>query len=185
MKYVRVMDKNTSNANGYEFKINEINVSDIWNPSENSPEKMGGFNFSTEDKVLRWLHRGDTIYDVVIPKDAEVVELDSPSCPHGVFRANKIIVQNPREITEDMVIDLYKKSDLPEETYYKCLVILLYRKHISAVKYIINDRINKDNINEAIKEFENYISDGKKFKHEDLWDDAKEIYDILIEVQKN
>ncbi len=30
---------------------------------------MGGFNFSTEDKILRWLVRGDTLYDVIIPED--------------------------------------------------------------------------------------------------------------------
>ena len=38
---------------------------------------MGGFNFSTEDKILRWLVRGNTIYDVVILEDAEIIDCPS------------------------------------------------------------------------------------------------------------
>ena len=34
---------------------------------------MAGFNFEIEDKILRWLHRGDTIYNVDIPNAAEVI----------------------------------------------------------------------------------------------------------------
>jgi len=34
---------------------------------------MGGFNFGTEDKILRWLHRGDTIYNVDVPEDVDLV----------------------------------------------------------------------------------------------------------------
>lgn len=66
-KYVRVMDGLKSNASGFEYKLDKVNVSNDWNPTEIEPEKMCGFSFSTEDKILRWLHRGDTIYDVIIP----------------------------------------------------------------------------------------------------------------------
>jgi len=55
-------------------------------------------------------------------------------------------------------------------------------------KYIIEDRINKNNINDCIKEFERMITDKHdgniyEFKYEELWDEAKEIYDILKEIQ--
>ena len=50
-KYVRVMNEKKSDAGGFEYKLNEINVSNNWNPKENEPDKMGGFNFSTEDKI--------------------------------------------------------------------------------------------------------------------------------------
>ena len=105
-KYVRVMDGLKSNASGEEFKLDEVIISKIWNPKEIEPEKMGGFNFSTEDKILRYIFRGDTIYDVIIPKDAEIITVDENK---GIYRANKIIVTNPRKITEDMVINIYKK----------------------------------------------------------------------------
>ena len=84
--------------------------------------------------------------------------------------------------------DFYKKSDLPENTYYQCLVILLYKKYINVAKYIIKDRINEDNINSCIEEFERMITDKHdrnvyEFKYEELWDEAKEIYDILKVIQ--
>lgn len=75
-KYVWVMDGKRSNAGEFEYKLDEINMSDNWNPNADDHKKMGGFNFSSEDKILRWLHRGDTIYDVIIPTDAEVVLRD-------------------------------------------------------------------------------------------------------------
>ena len=65
--YVRVMDGLKSNASGEEFKLDEVITANVWNPTETEPEKMGGFNFSTEDKILRYIFRGDTIYDVIIP----------------------------------------------------------------------------------------------------------------------
>ena len=72
-KYVRVMDGLKFNAGGFEYKLNEVNIANKWNPNSLDPKEMGGFNFGTEDKILRWLHRGDTLYDVIIPDDTEVV----------------------------------------------------------------------------------------------------------------
>ena len=75
-KYVRVMDGLKSNAGGFEYKLDEINIAHKWDTSTLEPEQMGGFNFGTEDKILRWLHRGDTIYDVIVPEDAEIILVD-------------------------------------------------------------------------------------------------------------
>lgn len=107
-RYMRVMDGTKSNAGKFKYKLDEINVSNTWNPNENEPDKMGGFNFSSETKILRWLHRGDTIYDVIIPKDAEIVLCNEEK---GIWRANKIIVKNQQIITDEMVIKLYKKNN--------------------------------------------------------------------------
>lgn len=185
MKYVRVMDGLKSNASGQEFKLNEVITAKTWNPSETEPEKMGGFNFSTEDKILRYIFRGDTIYDVIVPEDAEVVKVDEEK---GIFRANKIIVTNPRIITEDMVIDIYKKSTLPTNRYFQCIYCLLFRKYINASKYIIKDIVNKNNINEAIKEFEDFASrsngnDTGIFDYEKLFPEAKDIYNLLLNIR--
>ena len=49
---------------------------------EFAPGKMGGFNFGTEDKILRWLHRGDTLYDVIIPNNAQVICVDKEKGIH-------------------------------------------------------------------------------------------------------
>ena len=189
-KYVRVMDGLKSNANGKEFKIDEVNIAEIWNPDKSTPEEMGGYNFSTEDKILRYIFRGDTIYDVIIPNDAEVVEIESKNVPHGVFRTNKIIVSNPKKITEDMVIDIYKKSNLPTKTYYQCIYCLLFRKYVDASKYIIKDIVNKNNIEEVIKEYEEFASrtNGNTtgiFDYNKLFPEAKEIYNILLSIKNN
>ena len=58
-----------------------------------------------QDKIIRWLVRGDTIYDVTVPDDAEIIDCESPSAPHGVFRSNKIIITNPRVVTDEMAMD--------------------------------------------------------------------------------
>lgn len=65
---------------------------------------------------------------------------------------------------------------------------ILYRKFVEAVKYIINDRINKSNIDPCIKEFEVMITDkhdgqSHEFLYDELLDEAKEIYDILKEIK--
>ena len=187
-KYVRVMDGLKSNANGQEFKLDEVIVAETWDPSKQDPEEMGGFNFTTEDKILRYIFRGDTIYDVIVPDDAEMVVLDSKNAPKSICRANKIIVTNPRPITEDMVIDIYKKSTLPLTTYFQCIYCLLFRGYINASKYIIKDIVTLDNIDEAIKEFEDFAARSKDndtgiFDYEKLFPEAKEIYDILEEIQ--
>ena len=183
--YVRVMDGLKSNASGEEFKLDEVITANVWNPTETEPEKMGGFNFSTEDKILRYIFRGDTIYDVIIPDDAEVINVDEEK---GIYRANKIIVTNPKIITEDMVIDIYKMSTLPINRYFQCIYCLLFRKYINASKYIINDIVNKDNIEEAIKEFEDFASRSNEnttviFDYDKLFPEAKEIYKILLDIR--
>lgn len=174
-KYVRVMDGLKSNAGGFEYKIDEVNVAKKWNPNNLDAEEMGGFNFGVEDKILRWLHRGDIIYDVIIPKDAEVILVDEEK---GIYRANKIIVTNPRKITDEMVIDLYKKNTLSNKILAQCLMTLIWKNRIEISKYIIKDRINLDNVDEILEEFVNYAGD-KNLSYES----TQEIYNILKEIR--
>ena len=51
-KYVRVMDGLKSNAGNFDYKLDEVNIAEKWNPKSIEPEEMGGFNFGTEDKIL-------------------------------------------------------------------------------------------------------------------------------------
>lgn len=179
-KFVRVMDGLKSNAGDFEYKIDEINIANKWNPKTLDPKEMGGFNFGTEDKILRWLHRGDTIYDVKIPNDAEVILCNEEK---GIYRANKIIVTNPRPITDDLVIELYKISTLSDKVIAQCLQTLLWKNRLEISKFIINDRVNKENVGEFIKEFENYCVDGK-FNYDKLSEKSKIIYDMLLNIKR-
>ena len=174
-KYVRVMDGLKSNAGGFEYKLDEINVSQKWDPNALKPEDMGGFNFGTEDKILRWLHRGDTIYDVIIPEGADVIVIDDEK---GIYRTNKIIVTNPHKITDEMVIELYKKSNLSNKIIAQCLLTLIWKNREEISKYIIKDRVNINNVNEILDEFVNYCGDKYLVNEQ-----AKEIYNILKGIQ--
>lgn len=180
-KYVRVMDGAKSNAGGFEYKLDEVNIAKLWNPSTMEPDKMGGFNFGTEDKILRWLHRGDTIYDVDIPNGAIVILCDESK---GVYRSNKIIVSNPKKITDDLVLDLYKKTTLSNKILADCLVTLIWKDRIKISKYIINDRVNKNNVDEFYTEFMNYSSKNN-FESDELKAKYKELEDMLLKIKMN
>lgn len=73
-KYIRVMDGLKPKANGQLFEINKEIIADKWNPSKQNPEDMGGFNFSTEDKILGFIFRGDNNNYEEIKKITEVVK---------------------------------------------------------------------------------------------------------------
>ncbi len=180
-KYVRVMDGTKSNAGGFEYKLEKVNIAKLWDPKTMEPDKMGGFNFATEDKILRWLHRGDTIYDVDIPDDAEVILCDESK---GVYRSNKIIVSNPKKITDDLVMDLYKKTTLSNKILADCLVTLIWKDRIKISKYIINDRVNKNNVDEFYTEFMNYSSKNN-FENDELKAKYKELEDMLLKIKMN
>lgn len=180
-KYVRVMDGLKSNAGGFDYKIDELNVANIWDTTTLDPEKMGGFNFGTEDKILRWLHRGDTIYDVIVPIDAELVEVDKEK---GIYRSNKIIVTNPRMITDEMIIELSKKSTLNNKYLAQSFQVLLWRNHLDVCLEIIKDKVNKDNVDEIFNEYVNYASNGDS-NYDFTKGDTGIIYDALSEIKSD
>lgn len=164
-RYLKVMFGNKSGANGFEYKIGEVNIADNWNPKAETPKEIGGFNFSVEDKIIRWLVRGDTIYDVEVPDDAELIDVMHPSTPHGVFRSNKIILLNPRKVTDELAMYFYLKSDIPEKSYFKAMAGCCVRGYINTAKKIFKDKINENNVDLAISEFEDFC------KPKDGWRD--------------
>lgn len=182
-KYKKVMFGTTSGANNeLQYKIDEENIANNWNPNKEEPRDIGGFNVSKEDKILRWLVRGDTIYDVIFPEDSEIIELESESAPHGVFLSNKIILKNPQKVTDEMATDLYIKSDLPEKSYFKAMAGCAVRGHINTAKQIFKDKVNINNIDLAISEFEDFCKpkDGwSKGLEEWCGNNVKEIYKML------
>lgn len=179
-KYLKVMFGTTSGADkGLEYKIGEVNVSSNWNPKASEPKDMGGFNFSCEDKILRWLIRGDTLYDVEVPPDAEIVVVDSVTTPHGVFRTNKIILNNPRKVTDELAMDLYLKSTIPEKSYYKALAGLAIRGYINTAKRLIKDRINKNNIDLVLDEINDFV---KPENSSGTAENGKECYDEILKI---
>lgn len=184
-KYLKVMFEQTSGADSsFSYKIDEVNIANNWNPNAIDPKEMGGFNFSTEDKILRWLVRGNTIYDVEISKDAEIIDCPSESAPHGVLRTNKIILSNPRIVTDEFAMDLYLKSNLPEKSYYKAMAGCAVRGYINTALKILKDKVNKDNIDLVLEEFKDFCSyDSHLFNPDKLDNDTLNIYNLLLEIK--
>ncbi len=184
MKYVKVAFQNQSGADkNVIYQIDEVTVADHWNPKATDPKEMGGFNFSTEDKILRWLVRGDTLYDVLLPEDSEVVEVESESSPHGVFRANKVILTNPRPMTDELAYQFYFRSNLPQKSYYKALAGLMVRGYKNTALQLIKDKVTTDNIEEVLLEVNDFCKpeNAKDKAHLDVF---QEIYDILLKIEK-
>ena len=180
-KYVKVMFDTISGADkNLEYKLNEVNIATIWNPKAKNGKDFVGFNFGTEDKILRWLHRGDTIYDVIVPEDAEVILCDEEK---GIYRANKIMVTTPRKLTKELIIDYYKKTTLSDNILAQCLYIMLWKQMPDVSKYIIKDRITKENADLYLNEFGNYGCNGD-FSYDKLGYEAKKIYDMIMNIKK-
>ena len=176
-KYLKVMFDNK--GVNFEYKINEVNIADTWNPNASDPKDFGGFNFSTEDKILRWLIRGDAIYDVEIPEDAEVVDCPSESAPHGVFRSNKIILINPRPMTDELAMNFYLKSDLPEKSYYKSLAGCAIRGYRKTCLQIIKDKVNKDNIDLVLSEIDDFV---KPYQSSGTAENGIQVYNEVMNI---
>lgn len=179
-KYVRVMDGLKSNAGGFEYKLNEINVSDSWNPEAHSGKEFGGFNFTTESCILRWLHKGSTIYDVEIPKDAETVKIEGATI---LFKTNKIIVKNPRKVNDDLALHYYEISNIPEKSYYKALGAVAVMNYKKTALKILKDKVNKNNINEVLEEWNEFIDHDGKNDRKDSNETVKLIERILLEIK--
>ena len=188
MKYLKVMFKAKSGAPDFEYKIWEVNIANNWNPDTLVPKEMGGFNFSTEDKIIRWLVRDDTIYDVTVPDDAEIIDCESPSAPHGVFRSNKIIITNPRGVTDEMAMDFYYKSSLPEKSYFKAMAGCAVRGYMQTAIKIFEDKVNSDNIDLAFSEFKDFCKPKYVDKFDEkihLNENTKLIFDKFIAFNKS
>lgn len=64
-----------------------------------------------------------------------------------------------------------------------CLQTLLWKNRLEISKYIIRDRVNKENVDEFIKEFEDYNKKTEIFNYDELGQDSKTIYDMLNEIR--
>lgn len=183
MKFVKVMFDTTSGAdNNFTYKIDEVNVASNWNPKADNPRDMGGFNYTTEDSILRWLHRGDTIYDVEVPSDAEIIKLEGATT---IYRSNKIILSNPRKVNDDMALHFYEISKIPEKSYYKALGVVSIMGYKETADKLIRDKVNENNIDEVLEEWNDFIFRNDKNNRKELTGLVKEVDEILNEIKSD
>lgn len=154
-KCVKVMFGTKSGAKSdFEYKIGKVNIANNWNPTAKNGKEFGGFNYTTEDCIIRWLHRGDTIYDVEVPNDAENIKIESATT---IYRCNKIILKNPRKVTDEMALEFYRKSTIPEFSYYKAMASVAVMNYKNTALQIFKDKVNKDNIKVILEEWHDFL----------------------------
>lgn len=178
MKYVKVMYGNK--GADFEYKIGEVNVATIWNPKAEKGRDFGGFNYASEDCILRWLHRGNTIYDVEIPEEAENIKIEGATT---IYRANKILLKNPRKVTDEMALYYYKISKIPQKSYYKALGVVSIMNYKTTALQILRDKVNEDNIDEVLEEWNDFINHGGNNDRKDLNETVTLISQLLNEIK--
>lgn len=156
-RYLKVMFGIKSGASDFEYKIDEVNIATAWNPTAQKGRDFGGFNYTSEDCIIRWLHRGDTIYDVEIPEHAENIKIDGATT---LYRTNKIILRNPRKVDDDLALHFYKISNIPEKSYYKALGAVSVMNYKNTAIQILRDKVNENNIREVLEEWNDFINYG-------------------------
>ena len=180
MKYLKwVFKDNIGHRDNQKFEIGKVITCDTWDPNNSDWDKRGGFNFTNEECALRWMSRGDTLYEVEVPSDGEILEVKNDKTPGGIIVANKIILKNPISISEELLVDFYKKSKLPLSTYFECIGLLASRGYYDLALTIIKDKVDLSNIDLALEEFTTSI----KPWHEVDYDCYNKVKEVLEEIK--
>jgi len=182
MKYLKwVFGTSIGHKENQNFEIGKVNTCDTWDPYNDDWDKRGGFNFTNEECALRWMSRGDTLYEVEIPSDGELVEVKNQKTPGGIYITNKIILKNPIPISNELLIDFYYKSNLPLSTYFECIGLLASRGYYDICSMIIKDKVRIDNIDLALDKFNSSL----KPWHQVDYDCYNKVKEILEEIQSS
>ena len=158
MKYLKVLFDTKSRYSDFEYKMDEINIAKTWNKNGETPKEMGGINFSDEENIIRWIHNGNMICDVIVPEDSEVVRVMSSATPGGVYRANKVILTNKRMVTDDMAMEFYNKTKIPESAFPKALGAVSIMNYKNTALKILKTKVNASNIEYHLEEWNDFIS---------------------------
>ena len=174
-KYYRVIQTIKEYSDGRRFPLNQIVVADNkvdLNATDRT--KMGGFCISSYEYIFRWLIRGDTLCQVKIPEDTKIYKTTSDN---GIYIADKIILTNPKKIDDDFAMELYRKSTLPEKSYFKAMTVCSICGYIKTAMKVCKDKVNKENVDIAISEFEDFC---KRRNDEKYLDDTMIIENVKI-----
>lgn len=157
-KYVKAINTIREYDDRRKFPMNEVVVADKEiNIAAIEKEDIGGLNVANYQSILRWLVRGDTLCDVVIPEDGKIYETISFATNHGTFRANKIILSNPRIVDDKLALNLYRVSDLPWKSYIQTLAYISTQGFKETCYKIFNNKIDSKNAKEAFEIYDNYL----------------------------
>lgn len=175
-KYYRVIHTVKEYEDGRRFPLNEVVIADKKvNLEAAKREDIGGFYISSFEYIFRWIIRGDTLCEVIIPEDTKIYKTTSDN---GIYVADKIILTNPVKLDEDLVMKLYKVSTLPQISYFKAMAACAICGYVNVALKVCEEKVNKENVDIAINEIEDFCQRryGEKYISDDT---AKESLEIL------
>ena len=163
IKFYRVIQTVKEYRDGKKFPLNEIVTCERKiNLNAETQKDMGGFCISTYNYIFRWLIRGDTLCEVIIPETEKIYKTVSEN---GIYIAEKIILTNPKRIDDNFATELYFNSNLPEVSYFKAMTACAICGYINTAIKVCEDKVNKTNIDIAIKELEDFCQRRKEEKY--------------------
>ena len=184
IKFYRVIQTVKEYSDGRRFPIDEVVIADKKiNFNAEQQIDMGGFCVSTFDYIFRWLIRGDTLCEVIIPDDEKIYKTVSEN---GLYIAEKIILTNPKKIDDNFATELYLKSNLPEASYFKAMTACAICGYINTALKVCEDKVNKDNVDIAIIELEEFCkrrSDENYYKDIKSIENVKALRDRLLKIK--
>ena len=185
-KYYRVIHTVKPYNDGKRFPIDEIVIAEQKvNLNTTDITKLGGFCVSTYEYIFRWLIRGDTLCEVKIPEASNIYKTNSDN---GIYISDKIILTNPQKIDDDFAMELYLNSKLPEKSYFIAMTACAISGYINTALKVCEDKVNKENIDIAILEFEGFCKRREKEGYEAnilTMNYVKILYDKLKQIQNS
>lgn len=186
IKFCRVIQTEKEYSDGKRFPLNEIVIAkNSINLNAEIQADMGGFCISTYDYIFRWLIRGDTLCEVVIPDKEKIYKTVSEN---GIYIAKKIILTNPKKIDDDFATELYLISNLPEVSYFKAMTACAICGYINTALKVCEDKVNKDNVDIAITELDEFCkrrNDEKFIEDMSAINSVKILKNKLLDIKRN
>ena len=90
-------------------------------------------------------------------------------------RKKETDMYNIRKVTDDMALYFYEISKIPQRSYYKALAAVSVMNYKKTAYAILKDKVNKNNIDEVLEEWNDFISHKGK-------DDRKTVNNFVDEI---
>lgn len=143
-------------------KISEVNIAKIWNTKGTTNEEFGGFLFMDAKDVIYYLDKGNMVYNAEIPNDAEVFEILDSDNPHTMYRCNKIILSNPRQITDDIAMSFYRVANMASDAYYHAMAVCAVMGYDKTANQILSDMVTMAADKKVYAVWQKYIKEHNK-----------------------
>ena len=141
-----------------------------------------------------WIVKDDELEDCILDENYEWLEIYPDNEKYAItamFDDNNNLIEWYFDISKNVGIengipyedDLYIKSDLPEKSYYKALGAVAVMNYKKTAFKILKDKVNKNNINEVLEEWNEFIDHDGKNDRKDSNETVKLVERMLLEIK--